>query len=245
MCPTPASSIARALACEISRPPTITCPETGRRRPVIASISSVWPFPSTPARPTISPACTVSETPLHGAQPALVVDLEVSHLQQRLAGLCRLLFHAEQHLAPDHHAREARLGRALARNGVDPLAAPQDRDPVGDLEHLVQLVADEDDRRALLLEALDDPEQLARLLRGQHGGRLVEDQDLGAAVEGLQDLDALLLPDADASPPSLPGRRRDRTGRRFRARALRRRCSRAGRRPSSARRPARCSRRRS
>ena len=174
-----------------------TFPETGRRSPVIASISSVWPLPSTPARPTISPARTVSETPLTAAQPALVVDLEVSHLQQRLAGLCRLLFHAEQHLAADHHAREARLGRALARNGVDPLAAPQDRDPVGDLEHLVQLVADEDDRRALLLEALDDPEQLARLLRGQHGRRLVEDQDLGAAVERLQDLDALLLPDAD------------------------------------------------
>ena len=33
------------------------------------------------------------------------------------------------------------------------------------------------------------------LLRGQHGGRLVEDQDLGAAVEGLEDLDPLL--DAD------------------------------------------------
>ena len=36
------------------------------------------------------------------------------------------------------------VGHALA----DDLAAPDDRDPVGDLEHLVELVADEDDAAA-------------------------------------------------------------------------------------------------
>ena len=41
----------------------------------------------------------------------------------------------------------------------------------------------------------EDLEQLLRLLRRQDGRRLVEDQDLGAAVERLQDLDALLLAD--------------------------------------------------
>ena len=75
--------------------------------------------------------------------------------------------------------------------------APEDGDPVGDLEHLVQLVADEDDRHALALEALEDPEQLGRLLRGEHGRRLVEDEDVRAPVERLQDLDALLLADRD------------------------------------------------
>ena len=44
---------------------------------------------------------------------------------------------------------------------------------------------------------LHDREQLARLLRREHGRRLVEDQDIGAAVERLQDLDALLLADGD------------------------------------------------
>jgi hypothetical protein len=38
---------------------------------------------------------------------------------------------------------------------------------------------------------------IVRLLRRQHRGRLVEDQDVGAAVERLQDLGALLLPDRD------------------------------------------------
>ena len=45
----------------------------------------------------------------------------------------------------------------------------------------------------------EDREQLGRLLRRQHGGRLVEDQDVGAAVERLQDLDPLLLADGDRS----------------------------------------------
>ena len=39
------------------------------RRPVIASISSVWPLPSTPAMPTISPARTSKEMPRTLAMP--------------------------------------------------------------------------------------------------------------------------------------------------------------------------------
>ena len=40
-------------------------------------------------------------------------------------------------------------------------------------------------------------EELVDLLRRQHRGRLVEDQDARVAVERLEDLDALLLADAD------------------------------------------------
>ena len=91
----------------------------------------------------------------------------------------------------------AGLGRALARHGVDLLAAAQDADPVGDLEHLVQLVRDEDDRHPLGLQVAEDLEQLERLLRRQDGRRLVEDEDVGLAVERLQDLDPLLLADGE------------------------------------------------
>ena len=38
-------------------------------------------------------------------------------------------------------------------------------------------------------------EELVRLLRGEHGGRLVENEDVRAAVEHLDDLDGLLLRD--------------------------------------------------
>ena len=40
-------------------------------------------------------------------------------------------------------------------------------------------------------------EQLVDLVGNEHGGRLVEDEDLGAAVEHLEDLDTLLLADAE------------------------------------------------
>src|SRR5215211_3636206 len=62
MCPSPASSASRAPSFVISLPATVTRPACAFRRPVTASISSVWPLPSTPAMPTISPARTWKET---------------------------------------------------------------------------------------------------------------------------------------------------------------------------------------
>ncbi len=53
-------------------------------------------------------------------------------------------------------------------------------------------------------------EQLVDLLRHEHGGRLVEDQRLGAAVEDLEDLDALPVADAEVGRPGRRGRRRAR-----------------------------------
>ena len=50
------------------------------------------------------------------------------------------------------------------------------------------------------------PNSSVGLLRRQHGRRLVEDQDVGAAVERLQDLDPLLLPDARCSRSARSGR---------------------------------------
>ena len=48
-----------------------------------------------------------------------------------------------------------------------------------------------------------DLEELDRLLRREHGGGLVEDEDVRSAVEGLQDLHPLLLADADVLHPSV------------------------------------------
>ena len=79
---------------------------------------------------------------------------------------------------------------------ADDLAAADDGDTVRDLQHLVELVADEHDRGAELLgELAKDGEDLARFLGGEHGGGFVEHKDLGVAVERLQDLDALLPAD--------------------------------------------------
>ena len=47
------------------------------------------------------------------------------------------------------------------------------------------------------MRSRSEREQLVDLVRHEHRGRLVEDQDAGAAVEHLEDLDPLLLADAE------------------------------------------------
>ena len=87
--------------------------------------------------------------PADRGQAAIVLDLELLDLEQRRARLGALLGDPEEHVAADHQAREALLRRALGRHRLDLLAAPQHAHAVGDLEHLAELVRDEDDRLAL------------------------------------------------------------------------------------------------
>ena len=159
-------------------------------------MSSVCPLPSTPAIPTISPALTSNEAPRTASSPRSSRTRSSSTSRSGSPG-CRGLLDPQHDLAADHE-RARPSGVAPSRGTVSIcLALAEDGDPVRDLEHLVQLVADEDDRLPVGLERADDREELARLLRREDGRRLVEDQDLGAAVERLQDLGALLHPDAD------------------------------------------------
>ena len=51
---------------------------------------------------------------------------------------------------------------------------------------------DEHDRRARVGELTHDRHELVRLLRGQHGRRFIQDQDLRLTRQRLDDLDALL-----------------------------------------------------
>ena len=69
---------------------------------------------------------------------------------------------------------------------------------------------------ALGREPAQDREDLLGLLGRQDGGRLVEDEDPGLAVERLEDLDPLLPADRQACRPWRRGRSRSRTARRAR-----------------------------
>ena len=93
----------------------------------------------------------------------------------------------------DHHVGQALLVRVLGQHVADVLALSQDRDAVGNFEHLVQLMRDDDQRLSVLLHVAHDGEQLVRLLRRQNGRRLIEDQDIRAAVQNLDDFHGLLL----------------------------------------------------
>ena len=103
----------------------------------------------------------------------------------------RLLVDAHEHFAAHHLGGQGGLGvgrRRLAHN----LSTSNHRDLVGDRAHFAQLVGDEHDRRPRIGELTHDRHQLIRLLRGQHGRRLIQDENLRLTRQRLDDLDALL-----------------------------------------------------
>ena len=140
----------------------------------MARPSVSMPEPIRPKTPTISP----------GGRRGDVVeragDGEAGDREHLLAGevppvavdVVEIVGNAAEHCG-EHLA--ARGARRLEQAGVPPVA--KHGDAVGDLEDLVEVVRDVDDRDRLLLEPADDAEDELRLLLGERGGRLVHDQD--------------------------------------------------------------------
>ena len=58
-------------------------------------------------------------------------------------------------------------------------------------------MGDQDDRLPLALEVLENAKQVVGFCRGKHAGGFVKDEDVGAAVQRLEDLNPLLHADAD------------------------------------------------
>ncbi len=73
----------------------------------------------------------------------------------------------------------------------------QHRNRIADLEHLLELVRNVDDRRALRPEPADGVEERRGFLERDRGGRLVEKQDLRIGRKRSRDLDELLLRTAE------------------------------------------------
>ena len=96
-------------------------------------------------------------------------------------------------IGADHHARQRCGGLHLGIAGRDFLAAAQDGRGVAKPLHFLQLVADVEHGPALGLEAIQHDEELIGLLRRQHRGRLVEDQEFGILHQCADDFDALAL----------------------------------------------------
>ena len=103
----------------------------------------------------------------------------------------RLFGHFQLDGTSDHHGGQFGLGtRGFGTS--DDLAAPDDRDVIGHLQHLTEFVGDEHNRTSLVAQCTHYVHQLADLLRGQHRCRLVENQVAGVMGQGLQDLNPLL-----------------------------------------------------
>ena len=105
-------------------------------------------------------------------------------------------FDVQFNLFADHHFGQRRLACACGFHRADVFAFAQDGHAVGNLQHLVQLVGDDDDGFSILTHVAHDAEQLLRFLRREHGGRFVQNQNLRAAIEHFDDFKRLLLADA-------------------------------------------------
>ena len=184
-------------------------PAVALRSPARHCASSRCPLPETPAMPTISPPWTSRSTPRSTSVPRSPMGVKPFNLEAHGARLERLR-RQRLDLAADHHSRQVVARDAVGRPCADHAAVAQHRHAVADRHDFVQLVRDEDQTVAFAHHSPERHEQVVDLLGRQHGGRLVEDDEAGAAVERLEDLDALLLadrelPDVAADRPS--GRR--------------------------------------
>ena len=78
------------------------------------------------------------------------------------------------------------------------MSIAQDRDPVCDLEDLLQSVGDEDQRNPLLLQSSHHLEEHYRLSLAQGRGGLIHRDQVGVERQCLGDLDHLPLGNAQA-----------------------------------------------
>ncbi len=67
----------------------------------------------------------------------------------------------------------------------------------------MQLVRDEDQRQPLTCHFFQCRKQVFGFLRGQNGGRLVEDQNVGVVIKRFQDFHALLLAHREIAKPCI------------------------------------------
>ena len=108
-----------------------------------------------------------------------------------------LLSTREQHLAADHQPRELASVAPAAGTRPDILPRRSTRDPVGDLQHLVELVADEDDRHPLARQLRRMPNSSIASCGVSTAVGSSRMRMSAPPVQRLEDLDALLLADRD------------------------------------------------
>src|SRR6516164_9762404 len=101
--------------------------------PAIAAKSSDWPFPATPAIPTISPA-PMEKLMLCSSEAASASTSSTWHRG------CRLREVAGRQAPTDHQLGEALRIGCRGVDCSDDAAGAHDADPVGDREDLLQLM---------------------------------------------------------------------------------------------------------
>ncbi|CAM5390354.1 hypothetical protein SVIOM74S_03437 [Streptomyces violarus] len=120
---------------------------------------------------------------------------EAPYPQGGVRGTGRGAVHVQGHVPADHHRGEGALGGVGGGDRADQGTGAHHAHLVADLPYLAQLVRDEQHGHPAVAQPAHGGEQVLALLRGEHGGRLVEDQYACLPVERLEDLGALTHPD--------------------------------------------------
>src|SRR5580700_2657547 len=94
---------------------------------------------------------------------------------------------ARRAFAEDDHAEHFVLGHVLNAAGANDLTVLHHRHPVGEVEHIVDVVTDEEDAEAFRLELLDELTDLRGLRRPQGCGRLIHDEYFGVEMNRPRD----------------------------------------------------------
>ena len=127
----------------------------------------------------------IETDPVKHLLPRLVYSGQIAHAVDRggAAGTAALIADSEHHIAPHHHLCQFLFtGIARFRLAHDPAVA-DDRDRIAQSHDLPQLMRDDNDRLPVFTQVFEVFNQPVHLLGHEHGGRLVQDQDIHIAVQ--------------------------------------------------------------
>ena len=119
--------------------------------------------------------------------------MHIHDFQHYIPQLLLALGRFKADLLAHHHAGKLFCVGFTGQNRSNHLAQMQDGDNFADLHDLVKLMADEDHGLVLRNQIADGDEQLPCFLRSQHGGRLIQHQQVALFIQRLDNLHALLL----------------------------------------------------
>src|SRR6056297_1584643 len=123
----------------------------------------------------------------------LIEHPQVLNLEHRLISrLFVFLLNRQDHLAPNHQVGKVCFTGLGGFSLTDNFSSPQNIHAVGYRHYLFQFVGDDNNRNSRIAQPLDNLKQLINLLRGEHSGGFVQDEDIGLAVQCLQNFNTLL-----------------------------------------------------
>ena len=154
----PAAIAAAALPFGSARPLSRTVPDVRLSMPKTARATSERPAPTSPASATISPLRTLKE--MSWKTPSL---LRFATSSTTSPGVVSVLGNSASRSRPTIERMMSSMVSSLDRRGAHEPAVAHDRHPLAAGEDLFEPVRDEQHRRAVRAQGLDDVEQAQHL----------------------------------------------------------------------------------